>query len=315
MASKKVPGRGEVTLHKYVKIIGIHMISFEESVQSTSGRAYSFIMSIAPCVLVVVTNDLVAQPSAIGKLKSDMAGYEVHQQLLDRLTEHAVRLSANKFSRIFITGGEIPGHVAEHLYDSLKENGVLSGQIIPKTRNSLIIAGFISSPKGWTKISGNTQRTSSLSLKIRGDGSSRKITKKTLAFKRASEPLDINNGDEDLIDEDDLVTDDLTPVYKIPAKCDSDSGKKRRKACRDCTCGLKEEEDAEDALIIEKQQAVMLNHDEIAEIDFTVPGKAVGGCGSCALGDAFRCDGCPYLGLPPFKPGEIVSVEQFGDDF
>ncbi|KAF1960123.1 Fe-S cluster assembly protein DRE2 [Byssothecium circinans] len=121
----------------------------------------------------------------------------------------------------------------------------------------------------------------------------------------------ITGEDDDLIDEDDLITEEdmARPVIQ-PPECRPKAGKRRR-ACKDCTCGMKEKLEAEDAAkraaADSTLSAMKLDADDLAEVDFTVQGK-VGSCGNCALGDAFRCDGCPYIGLPAFKPGEEVRL-------
>ena len=74
---------------------------------------------------------------------------------------------------------------------------------------------------------------------------------------------------------------------------------KRRRACKDCTCGLAAKIEAEDkARQTDGDSNIMkLQSDDLIESDFTVQGKT-GSCGNCALGDAFRCTGCP-VSFPP----------------
>ncbi|KAK6002866.1 hypothetical protein QM012_001616 [Aureobasidium pullulans] len=106
-----------------------------------------------------------------------------------------------------------------------------------------------------------------------------------------------------------LSEEDRKRPIVIPEACKPNG--KRRRACKDCTCGLKQKIDAEDKAKREAADSALktmkLDTDDLAEVDFTVQGK-VGSCGNCALGDAFRCDGCPYIGLPAFKPGEEVRL-------
>lgn len=120
------------------------------------------------------------------------------------------------------------------------------------------------------------------------------------------------DDDDDLIDENTLLdeADLAAPILQPPPECLPKTGKRRR-ACKDCTCGLKEKLEAEDAArrsnADQSLRTMKLAADDLTELDFTVQGK-VGSCGNCALGDAFRCDGCPYIGLPAFKPGEEVRL-------
>lgn len=122
------------------------------------------------------------------------------------------------------------------------------------------------------------------------------------------------DSDDELIDEDSLVSSTLNSGSIICLREPSSGGQKRRKACKDCTCGLAEKEAfGFDNDVKETPKKVQFSKEELSEIDFTVEGKT-GGCGSCSLGDAFRCSGCPFLGLPAFKPGQTITLDGIDDD-
>ncbi|KAM3138081.1 hypothetical protein pb186bvf_009754 [Paramecium bursaria] len=93
---------------------------------------------------------------------------------------------------------------------------------------------------------------------------------------------------QETIDEDELLNDGVQ-VKQI------ESCATKPRACTNCTCGRKELEDAQDKDQLLKQLET---------------GKVESSCGSCYLGDAFRCANCPYRGLPAFKQGEIIQVKK-----
>uniref|UniRef100_A0A6B2F594 Anamorsin n=1 Tax=Bothriechis nubestris TaxID=1766655 RepID=A0A6B2F594_9SAUR len=99
---------------------------------------------------------------------------------------------------------------------------------------------------------------------------------------------DMDDEDVDLLDSDELlVPEDLKKPDPASLKAPTCKESGKRKACKNCTCGLAEE------LEQEKRSA-----------------QPKSACGNCYLGDAFRCASCPYRGMPAFKPGEKILLSE-----
>lgn len=238
------------------------------------------------------------------------------------------------------------------LFDLIKPGGALIGNLPTNGALDALMTGFVTEDNKWVKPAQQTAAVASVSLKKAGSGSNNS-TMALPSFKKlrkanplADDSLDVQYDDIDMIDENELDIGSLKAISE-PVSCGI-TGEKRRRACKDCTCGLKELEEAEDAKqkslqqsmlaqmvqsankeaeeaerrIAERQKQqpkkkrtiVRFTNDDMTEIDFTIEGKT-GGCNSCSLGDAFRCDGCPFLGLPAFKPGQVVTLQEIDDDY
>ncbi|NXJ65269.1 CPIN1 protein, partial [Rostratula benghalensis] len=98
---------------------------------------------------------------------------------------------------------------------------------------------------------------------------------------------DMNDEEMDLLDSDELLdSEDLRKPDPSSLRASSCKEIGKKKACKNCTCGLAE---------------------ELEQKKNSQPKSA---CGNCYLGDAFRCASCPYLGMPAFKPGEKILLKE-----
>ncbi|XP_048886830.1 anamorsin [Brienomyrus brachyistius] len=114
----------------------------------------------------------------------------------------------------------------------------------------------------------------------------------TAAKKWTLSANDMDDEDVDLLDSDTFLdADDLKKPDPASLKAPTcGDGATKKKACKNCTCGLAEELEQESLNTKKNNQ----------------PKSA---CGNCYLGDAFRCASCPYMGMPAFKPGEKILLD------
>ncbi|GAB4818453.1 hypothetical protein N2152v2_005499 [Parachlorella kessleri] len=98
---------------------------------------------------------------------------------------------------------------------------------------------------------------------------------------------------EEVLDEEELLTEeDKQRPNPALTNDDCEAGAASRKACKNCTCGRAEEGP--------NAPPAQLTKDMLQ--------NPTSGCGSCGLGDAFRCGGCPYRGLPSFEMGKPIQL-------
>lgn len=84
-----------------------------------------------------------------------------------------------------------------------------------------------------------------------------------------------------------------------------------KKACTNCVCGrggAEAEATATDAKSKLLQMGAAQQEGGRLVVDTGKLASSAGGCNSCALGDAFRCKGCPSRGLPAYSVGEKIVI-------
>lgn len=195
----------------------------------------------------------------------------------------------------------------------LKPNGKLLVEKCIPTREAgqvlsgdLQLQGFVDTMSASDPVTGDRFLTCSKPNWETGETAAIKLpTKKktpNAAWKMGANDL----AEDDLVDEDELLDDNLEITVGAGCGIDPVTGKAigKKKACKSCSCGLKE---------IEEEEARTGKSFERVEVE-APPNSA---CGSCYKGDAFRCASCPFLGKPAFEPtdeNKRVMLSMGSDD-
>ncbi|KAJ6681450.1 ANAMORSIN-like protein [Salix koriyanagi] len=227
---------------------------------------------------------VITQASSLSKLPLDPSSVDIVISIF-RSVEFPGDLLVKEIFRVLKPGGTIL------IYSSQQS---VIGEIdtaFSGLQRKLLLGGFLEAEALQPKSVGLSTVICSFGVKAKKP--SWNIGSSFALKKSIKSPVKVQNDDySDLIDEDSLLTEEDLKKPQLPPVGDCEVGS-AKKACKNCTCGRAEEEEKVKLGLTMDQ----LNNPQSA-------------CGSCGLGDAFRCGTCPYKGLPPFKLGEKVSLSE-----
>jgi len=283
---------------------------------------------------------------------------KVERQMVDRIMDGAMNLPPSHFGLIHVSLASndysellprMKATLLPQLLEGLAPLGTLqvsAAQLDPtiadSIRSELIAAGFeiltkrdedgmlIAQRPVYAPTTNGEKPAETAALPLRRRpvaDAARRSSKKAiwaLSSSNGGSPASSSGAATPIIDAESLLTpeDRAKPVPNCEPR-DASSATRRRRACKNCTCGLAEEEEAEAVAASATRAVVLLDGDSAVQVTQSererllkaaenAP-KATSSCGSCYMGDAFRCSGCPYIGLPAFKPGQKVEID-FGMD-
>ncbi|PWN95396.1 DUF689-domain-containing protein [Tilletiopsis washingtonensis] len=290
--------------------------------------------------------------AAVQRLGAE-AGASVEMHMLDRITDAATTLTPASYGPVLllVPAAQIVPSLLAVLQAALVPSGVLSVQALSgsegaaeelaEVRKTLLESGLqeVAIDLDAGAVRGTKAAAAAVPLRRLNLGGANGAARAKKASLWATAPASAG-----LIDSDSLLSEAerIAPRAVRREDCDVEAalaGGKRRKACKGCTCGLRELEEEEargtDPIVQLAESNDMPNGapgaaparmettetitDEngvtrvVKRVNVDTRG-ATSSCGSCFLGDAFRCSGCPFLGLPAFKPGEQVQIPLDMDD-
>jgi len=178
--------------------------------------------------------------------------------------------------------------------------------------SELTLAGFnvlSSIPDSRQIIAQKPAQTPSISLSLKNRSANSvplmKLRRKTDPVKKQALWAITSSPSTPVIDAESLLTPE-DRARPIPT-CEpvNAAAPRRKKACKGCSCGLAEleEEERKTAKVVlldgsqngEAREVDQAEKERLIQAAKATP-KATSSCGSCFLGDAFRCASCPYLG-------------------